>query len=303
MKLYAPKYYTQFKCIADKCKHSCCIGWEIDVDPKTERLYASLSSGYGKVVKESVDKNEAPHFALCDGDRCPHLDQSGLCRIITELGQEYLCDICREHPRFYNRIAQGMEVGLGAACEEACRIILESDEYTNIEHIGTTTANGRAPRVDFVLQRSRLYKLISESREYTELLDRIGAEFGVAPALKTEQEWRELIAQLEYLDPSHKEWFSCYYTGAQVPEQSEKYLKRALAYFIYRHCSAQRSETEFRCALGFCLFCERLLASLIANASLQTADQIGQALRVISEEIEYSTDNTEAIKLEFSFYI
>ena len=32
MKLFAPEYYKQFKCIADKCTHSCCIGWEIDID-------------------------------------------------------------------------------------------------------------------------------------------------------------------------------------------------------------------------------------------------------------------------------
>jgi lysine-N-methylase len=35
MKLRAPKYYLDFACIADRCKHSCCIGWEIDVDADT----------------------------------------------------------------------------------------------------------------------------------------------------------------------------------------------------------------------------------------------------------------------------
>ena len=27
-----PDFYDSFKCIADKCTDSCCIGWEIDVD-------------------------------------------------------------------------------------------------------------------------------------------------------------------------------------------------------------------------------------------------------------------------------
>ena len=27
-----PDYYKEFQCIADQCEHSCCIGWEIDVD-------------------------------------------------------------------------------------------------------------------------------------------------------------------------------------------------------------------------------------------------------------------------------
>jgi lysine-N-methylase len=33
MKLIAPDTYPEFCCIADRCRHSCCIGWEIDVDP------------------------------------------------------------------------------------------------------------------------------------------------------------------------------------------------------------------------------------------------------------------------------
>ena len=32
MRIIAPDYYREFHCIADKCRHSCCIGWEIDID-------------------------------------------------------------------------------------------------------------------------------------------------------------------------------------------------------------------------------------------------------------------------------
>ena len=32
MDIFAPSYYKKFKCIADKCHHNCCIGWEIDID-------------------------------------------------------------------------------------------------------------------------------------------------------------------------------------------------------------------------------------------------------------------------------
>ena len=50
MKLYAPKYYKNFTCIADQCEHSCCIGWEIDIDGKTLKKYESLKSGYGNAI-------------------------------------------------------------------------------------------------------------------------------------------------------------------------------------------------------------------------------------------------------------
>lgn len=44
MKLYAPEYYKNFKCIADKCEHSCCIGWEIDIDEETLKKYENLEN-------------------------------------------------------------------------------------------------------------------------------------------------------------------------------------------------------------------------------------------------------------------
>ena len=46
MKEYIPDYYKDFQCIADKCKDSCCIGWEIMIDSKSYKnclLYTSPS--------------------------------------------------------------------------------------------------------------------------------------------------------------------------------------------------------------------------------------------------------------------
>ena len=35
MKIIVPDYYKDFKCLAGDCKHSCCIGWEVDIDADT----------------------------------------------------------------------------------------------------------------------------------------------------------------------------------------------------------------------------------------------------------------------------
>jgi lysine-N-methylase len=86
MKLYAPKYYKNFKCIADKCEHSCCIGWEIDIDGKTLDKYKALKNGYGDVINKSISAKDTPHFILKDRDKCPHLHEQGLCKIILNLG-------------------------------------------------------------------------------------------------------------------------------------------------------------------------------------------------------------------------
>ena len=165
MKLYAPKYYKEFVCIADKCRHSCCIGWEIDVDGETAEKYLNMTDGYGLEIKKSISKRGVPHFKLKKDDRCPHLDENGLCRIILNMGEGYLCHICREHPRFYNYTCRGKEVGLGMSCEEACRIILSSELYSDFCVIGETDEDFDACEWEFdaIAEREVIYEILSNN--------------------------------------------------------------------------------------------------------------------------------------------
>lgn len=296
MKLYAPKYYKEFVCIADRCRHSCCVGWEIDIDAETLTKYSALGGGYGEKIKKSIEYGGVPHFALASDDRCPHLDSRGLCRIITNLGEEYLCNICREHPRFYHDTARGREVGLGLSCEEACRIILSSDGYGIVTEIGEADGDIDTPEFNALPFRESIFRILSDtSLAYTEKLQKIYSVFSVTPAIRSDEEWRELLSSLEYLDGEHLALFAKYSTSAAVEPDLEKPLERALAYFVFRHCSPACGEDDFRAALGFALFCERLLASI------SDKNDITDAARILSEEIEYSEENTEAIKFEFSF--
>ena len=127
-----PNYYKKFKCIADKCRHSCCIGWEIDVDEDTLDYYNTLDSELGDRIRKSIE-GDTPHFALGEGERCPFLNTRGLCDIISELGEGGLCDICRLHPRFCNFYDGFTEIGLGLCCEEAARIVLTETEKFSLD--------------------------------------------------------------------------------------------------------------------------------------------------------------------------
>ena len=293
MKLYAPIYYLEFKCIADKCLHSCCKSWEIDIDPTAMKKYGKLKDGYGKAILRSIEKCDCPHFVLTPSGNCPHLDEQGLCKIIQNLGQDYLCDICREHPRFYNETSLGKEVGLGISCEEACRIILSSDRYHEM-----ISLHGASAVIDKVTHRSELYSVLSDrSLPYPKRLKRIYEKYGVCPSQNNDTSWRELLASLEYLDNDHKKIFSLYTSSIENEAKYEMILERVLAYRIYRHCSSAESDGELKQSLGFCLFCERLLSSAARTSDLD----LFELARIFSEEIEYSSDNTEAIKLEFLF--
>jgi lysine-N-methylase len=63
-------------------------------------------------------------FVLREDGRCPFLRDDNLCEMIIQHGEDYLCDICKEHPRFYNNFEDHTEAGIGLVCEEACRLVL-----------------------------------------------------------------------------------------------------------------------------------------------------------------------------------
>lgn len=292
MKLFAPKYYKRFACIADQCKHSCCIGWEIDIDSKTAEKYAACKQDYGACIRNSIEQEGEPHFRLCNGERCPHLNESGLCRIIIELGEDYLCHICREHPRFYNDTAHGREVGLGMACEEACRIILSSDDYDKMCEVGEAEGELCETEFDSLLHRKKIYEILHDKNMcYTERLRAVSKEYGVSIDALSDSDWQKILCELEYLDDSHKNLFSSFSVDTPYESAQEQLSERALAYFIYRHCTEAWDLYEFRVSLGFCLFCERLLRSLAG-----TENDFYDIARIVWEEIEYSEDNTEYIK-------
>ena len=291
MKLYAPKYYKSFQCIADRCEHSCCIGWEIGVDGETLKKYECLDGGYGDIVKSSISYDGAPHFKLCADDRCPHLNDQGLCKIILNLGEESLCDICREHPRFYN-FTDVAEVGLGMSCPEAARTILSSPDYILTEEVGEVFAddeigfNGR-------LMRGIVYATLSDrSLCYGDRLAKLYGDHGISRG--DDETWLKKLSELEYLDDGHKSLFMNY-SSACRPVGVDQYLERFLAYLIYRHCTEAFDVEDFVLRLSFCLFCERLAASLIVSEGATSLCGIAKLTSIISEELEYSEENTEAL--------
>ena len=80
------------------------------------------------------------------GERCPFLNEENLCELICRLGEKSLCEICKEHPRFYAWMGEWKEAGLGLCCEEAVRLLLENQEKLEFE---TVWEEGEETEVDF----------------------------------------------------------------------------------------------------------------------------------------------------------
>ena len=291
--MFAPKYYKSFRCIAERCTHSCCVGWEIDVDETTLSLYRTLEGEIGEQIRESiaVSQDGSTCFALRPDGRCPHLDERGLCRIISALGEGALCDICAEHPRFYNEVAGRTECGIGASCEEAARLILAEGDYASIASVDEENEEGALTGGEFDVlgERAALYALLSAGGPLQKRLDEIAGRFG-APHLRAEHR-TALLEGLEYLDGAHKALLlSCTPRPTLTPD-NEVLCERFFAYLVYRHASPACTAREFGEAVGVALFAVGLFASLIASGQ----DAV-QSARMLSEEIEYCEENVARIR-------
>ena len=119
-----PKSYQDFHCIASLCPDTCCQQWDIDIDPETYARYQVLSGPLGEKVRTHLKEGEeGPIIALEDG-QCPMHRRDGLCALQAELGEEALCQVCREFPRLRHDYGDFVELGLELSCPEAARLIL-----------------------------------------------------------------------------------------------------------------------------------------------------------------------------------
>ena len=54
MTLIYPATADAFRCIADACRHTCCKGWEIDIDPNTRAKYAAMTGEIGQRLRDAI---------------------------------------------------------------------------------------------------------------------------------------------------------------------------------------------------------------------------------------------------------
>ena len=295
MKIIAPAYYNSFACIASRCKHSCCVGWEVDIDEESVARYTEMSHPYAENIRSSID-GETPHFKLTRGDRCPHLDASGLCKIITECGEETLCQICRDHPRYRNYYDDVVEIGLGLSCEEAARIALsadtgfiasDSEDMTDAinfsEYPAELFSEEERPLAN---EKKRLISLVN-NRSLT-IEKRIDALLPTRPDV---HEVKALYLSLEILDAEWKSRlnFISAENFSRNLEKNADLIERMLCAFIYRHVSCE----SFYMPRTMAAFAA--LSALVVSALSESLENFADTLRAYSAEIEYSTENTERV--------
>ncbi len=312
MKIVAPNYYINFKCIANKCKHSCCVGWEIDIDQDTYEKYMCISEEFDINLRKNID--------ICDGvacfrldakERCPFLNKNNLCDIILNLGEDYLCQICNDHPRFRNFYGSVTEIGLGLCCEVAADLIINQNEKVKFEIIdddGFEDENSKEENEFFILRNS-IYnilqnrKLTIEQRisKFAELCNIKIAEEPITEIIdflisleRLDTKWTDILNGLKNIDISK----------IVLPTYFDIVAEQLLVYFAYRHLYGYLDDNRLSQRVQLIIFSYKVIKILCENhlrkfKTLSYKD-IAEYARLFSSEIEYSEENTQAILEKYS---
>lgn len=150
-----PDFYKDFHCIGGQCSFTCCKEWKIAVDPETKKRWRKLSVPEtvlesGRVpehaCRSSLDKAHLSQFVMKkDGGeiiellpnmRCPFLEDTELCRLVLDYGEECLSETCHVFPRETHEFADRTERTLVSCCPEIVDRLyaLKELHFTNLPY-------------------------------------------------------------------------------------------------------------------------------------------------------------------------
>ncbi len=309
MKLIVPKYYKDFACRGGICSDNCCIGWEIDIDALTLEKYNREGGGFGENLRKTIVNAEGiSHFALC-GERCPHLNSDNLCDLIIAKGHDYLCEICREHPRYYTTLGDSIFGGVGLACEAAAELILTE----KVQEYCTLDTDGEACECDGELleitlkTRAKILEILSDNSQ--------SIVYIVTECLNVAKEAQEEIdgEPINLCDTKENSDLYSLFKGMEfmsdelprlLQKQTDKkpsamvnnYLHNIFAYFIGRYLPKAACD-GFVLGKAFIAAASTLaishLFSLEENLTLERAVYLS---KLYSKEVEYNEDNMEMLE-------
>lgn len=323
MLVIKPEFYDDFKCIADKCSDCCCVGWEIVVDNETREKYKNIKGEFGEKIRASLVKDEDNEicFELDENERCPFLNKNNLCDIIINCGEDALCSICSEHPRFYNEFSEVIECGLGLCCEEVCRLLLENDRpLVYIEEVLSEDESS----MDFLLDDEEYFEMYNIKVKMFEILRRDMNFNDKIIALKeiVEKEINErieldsdekILSAYEKTEPINKEWTEYFYSlknnisdylEKEKPfdksTNGNKIYSKIISYIIFRHLSnSVYEDSDLKGYFNFCVSAVRFIKlcdikTYCETNTLTLKNRIENVKRW-SKQIEYSDLNVDIL--------
>lgn len=333
MKLRMPSYCKDFKCKGEKCKDNCCIGWEIDIDNCSAEYYKSVKGDFGERLRQGINEGEVPCFKM-QGERCVFLNERNLCDIIINLGENALCQICRDHPRYFEWFETVKEGGVGLCCEEGARLIISNNQRFSFYDVPCDDEGeddysaqlyecllyGREQIINMLDDESlplsvRLSSVISfahslqvnvDNYDYSKIncqvsreklpinIERLIHHLGAFEVI--DESWGEYI---KLLIKSAGEIQKLMATPPAYSERISKYLKNIAIYFIWRYFMKGVFDEEILSKVWLSVASCQIIGGMFCHAFIQgeelTEESCACLAKNYSKEVEYSQENTDRL--------
>ncbi|MGN1130959.1 MAG: flagellin lysine-N-methylase [Ruminococcus sp.] len=308
-----PVYYKDFKCIADKCPDTCCSGWQIVVDEKTAEYYNNLNTDFGLKIQSLMYKDNEGDIAFKNiNNRCPFLDDSNLCDIYINIGEDSLCNTCKKFPRFTTFFGGVEERGLSLSCPVAAEMIVNNSNLELSQEINDLFPDINDIDADLYLSlvsaRKKVFNYINSDKVTAEMLSNL-LSYGKAIQSLAENQMYEQICALEisncdklnftidfdslfsnfeYLTQEGKTLFSEFNSNIEI---SNDKLNNILNYYIYRYFLKSVYDMNIFAYVALSVFS----VFSIAYVAEQTQSNITHISQIYSKEIEHSNNNFNSI--------
>lgn len=306
MKTFTLSPFKNFKCVGGECKHNCCLKWQIDVDKRTLKKYRDDKSGFSETLKNGVDF-DASQLKM-HKKRCIFLNRDNLCDIIINLGEDALCQVCADHPRYRNFFSAFTEIGFGLCCEEATRELLTySGNISPVLIFDDGKPSESLSKRDKAFEKEKLafrenaLKII-ENPDYS--FDKKMASLIEICDIDVFElilhNWKSTFLKLERMSDSWtKRLEATQFLSTVFPEKNADSFERLAYYFIHRHVSAAEDKIDLKSRLLFCFISLAAINSICSSLSDSTNEYplelLADVAREYSAEIEYSDDNVNAL--------
>ena len=317
MNIYVPDYFKKFRCVADRCPDTCCAGWEVYVDPESAEKYRKIGGNIGEKLKKVMVKDEDGDdiFTLTDCNRCPFLNDSNLCELIKNCGEESVSKTCEMFPRYYEDFGDFREMGLGMGCPEAARIILENDEPLDFVKYGRTDNTNKEVDGEFLEMliglRNMIFDILEDEessfrnkiRDILETVQDIQNELdrdvpdgllNCNPDASADfQTCIDVLSDMEYIDVGRKKLFTSLDVKTPCRKIYKEYQKdfvKLMQYYTHRYLLQAVFDYDILTKVKFGVFA----CAVIGRLYTVEPDRV-KAMYGYSKEVEYSDVNMDIL--------
>ena len=324
-----PEYLERFRCVGGSCPDTCCAGWEVDIDPETEEYYREVEGRFGERIRAEMKKGEeGAYFPLKPDGRCPFLNKENLCDLYSALGEESLCQVCTEYPRYYNGTGEYEQVDLSLSCMEVGRLFFEGKgpvryiRKTDGDPEEDLRRNGRRFRHILTVRDRAIAILQGEEMPggFAIRFREAGRLFGQPADFPGEPE-EDILLKMRELEVLDDRWTGVLSAVCRAQEEdtlqaltrrflagnreeAEEWFTKLAAYFIFRYTldafGTGDLEEEWR-------FIRRSIRFLLWMCALRMDENGGNALsredmidiaHLYSRQVEHSLENVDALRKE-----